>query len=210
MLKTGATAAAGAALAAGVVVGGLEVFGPGDPAPQSAQSLALPAGAVAKGAPLPTGTSVIRRAVSFGAGAPRVTTVTMTCPGGLRVAELLALRGAGAEYAPGTISGSSRTASIRVTAHRGTLSTRVSVLCKAPDAHRSIVANSSLSPGKPILRVKVARSELLVRPGGAAVSSVRFRQPVQPLGRATAAGWQRIRTDVGDTGWVRTTVLGPP
>ena len=207
MLKTGATAAAGAAIATGVVVGGLEVYGPGDPAPQSAQSLALPAGTVAKGAKLPIGTWVIRRAVSFHAGGPRVTAVTMDCPAGLRVADLLS---ASAWYAPGTITGSSRTARVFVTPRRGTHSTEVSVLCKAPDGSGSIVANSALSAGKPIRLVKVAGSELLVRPGGAAVSSVRFDQPVQPLGRATAAGWQRIRTDVGDTGWVRTTVLGPP
>jgi hypothetical protein len=212
MLKTGATAAAGAALATGMMVGALEVFGPGDPAPQSAQSLALPTGHVAKGAPLPGGTSVIRRPIRFANGLTRVTSVTLHCPPGLLVADLLHLRGAGAAYAPGTIPGSSRSARVIVKPRRGVTSTRVSVLCKAPDARGSIVAASPLTAaraaGRPILHVHVERSELLLRPRGAAVGSVRFAQPVQPLGRATNAGWQRIRLDTGLTGWVRTTVLG--
>lgn len=212
MLKTGAIAAAGAALATGVLVGGLQVFGPGDPAPQSVKSLALPSGYVAKGAPLPARTSVIVRTVRFPAGAPRSTTLTMTCGPGLRVADLLALPGADAQYAPGTSPGATRTVRVRVDAGPGVASTPVGVLCKAPDADGSIVAKSRLraasAAGKPIRRVRVERSELLVRPRGAALGSVRFAQPVQVLGRATTTGWQRIRTDAGVTGWVRTTVLG--
>jgi len=93
-------------------------------------------------------------------------------------------------------------------------STRVSILCRAPDARGSIVAGSPLTAapttGTTLRRVRVERSELRVRPGGAAVGSVRFGQPVQALGRAMPTGWQRILTDTGDTGWVRTSVLGPP
>ncbi len=98
MVKTGATAAAGAVLATGVLVGGLEVFGPGDPAPQSAQSLALPKGRVVQGAPLPRGTAMIRQVVRVPAGARRAA-VTMSCPAGMRVADLLSTGGASAEYA---------------------------------------------------------------------------------------------------------------
>jgi RNA polymerase sigma factor (sigma-70 family) len=214
MLKTGATVAAGAALATGVVVGGLEVFGPGDPAPQSAKSLALPAGYIGKGTPLPARTSVIRRTVRFPAGAPRSATVTLACRSGLRVADLLTLPGAGAEYAAGTSIGATRTVRVLVHPRPGASWTRVSVLCRAPDARGSLVARSPLSAGgaagRPIRHVRVERSELLVRPHGAALGSVHFAQPVQPLGRATTGGWQRIRTDAGDTGWVRTAVLGPP
>lgn len=216
-LKTTATAAAGAALAAGVVVGGLEIFGPGDPAPQSARSLALPQGGVTRGAPLPPGTAMVRRPMRIAAGArntPAVSTVTLPCPAGLRVADLLPLRGAGASYARGTILGWSRTARVRVEPLPGTAATQVSILCRAPDAHGSIVAGSPLTatgaPGSRILRVRVEHSELFARPGGAAVGSVRFGRPVQTLGRATEAGWQRIRTDTGARGWVRSRALGNP
>ena len=218
MLKTGATAAAGTALATGLVVGALEVFGPGDPAPQSAASLALARGHVAKGAPLPPGTAIIRRTVRVGAGAgagaPRATTVTLPCPFGLRVADLLALPGASAAYAPGTIPGSSRSARVHVEPRPGATSTRVSLLCRAPDASGSIVARSSVSAADAAAgstrRVRVDRSELLARPGGAAVGSVRFGQPVVVLGRPTQGGWQRIRTDAGASGWVRASVLRRP
>ena len=217
MLKTGATAATGAALAAGVVVGGLEVFGPGDPAPQSAKSLALTQGAVAKGAPLPAGTSMVRRTLRFAPGArsaPGVSTVELPCPAGLTVADLLPVSGASATYTRDTIVGFSRSARVLVEPGRGTASTRIAVLCKAPDTRGSIVATSPLTAapatGTALRRVRVERSELLVRPGGDAVGSVRFGQPIEVLGRATTAGWQRIRTDTGDTGWVRTSVLGPP
>jgi len=208
MLKTGATAAAGTALATGLVVGALEVFGPGDPAPQSATSLALAQGRLAKGAPLPAGTAMVRRSVRVAAGEPRTATVTLPCPFGLRVAELLALPGASAFYARGTTPGASASARVRVQPAPGAASTLVGVLCKKPDARGSIVARSRLSASRPVVRVRVARSELLVRPGGAAVGSVRFEQPVQTLGSPTAAGWQRIRTDTGVTGWVRAKVLG--
>jgi len=217
MLKTAATAGAGAALAAGVVVGGLEVFGPGEPAPQSAKSIALVQGGVAKGAPLPPGTSVVRRSLQFDAAArrsPGVSTVTLPCPPGLRVADLLSRRGASVSYARETIVGWSRTARVAVTPLPGTAATQVSILCKAPDARGSIVAGSPLrapgAAGTRILRVRVARSELFERPGGAAVGSVRFGQPVQTLGRATQSGWRRVRTDTGATGWVRAHALGKP
>ncbi len=211
MVKTGATAAVGVALTAGVVVGGLEVFRPGDPSPQSAKSLALPRGGVAKGAPLPAGTAVVRRTVRFAAGRPGAATVTLPCPTGLRVADLLSSRGAGAAYARGTIVGASRSARVLVEPRPGTATARVSLLCKAPDARGSIVAGTpggaAAATGKVTLHVRTERAELLERPDGAAVGSVRLGQPVRALGRATGAGWQRIRTDTGATGWVRASVL---
>ncbi|CAA9509363.1 MAG: hypothetical protein AVDCRST_MAG53-2845 [uncultured Solirubrobacteraceae bacterium] len=212
MIKTGATAAAGTALTTGMVIGGLEVFRPGDPAPQSAKSLALPKGGVMKGAPLPAGTAVVRRSVRVAAGAPGAATVTLPCPRGLRVADLLSSRGASATYVRGTIVGASRSARVLVEPRRGANSARVSLLCKAPDARGSIVAGSparaASAAGGVTLHVRVERTELLQRPDGAAVGSVRFGQPVRALGRATDAGWQRIRTDTGATGWVPTGVLG--
>ncbi len=212
MLKTGATATAGAALATGMVVGALQVFGPGDPAPQSAKSLALPAGHVAKGAPLPAGTSMIRRPVRVDRTSTGAGTVALACPAGLRVADLLASPDATVAYAPETIPGWSQTARVNVEPGRGAASTRVTVLCRAPDAFGSIVAGwpaSAAGAGGRLRHIRLQRAELLERPNGAAVGSVRYRQPVLTLGLATKAGWQRIRTDTAETGWVRTAVLGP-
>ena len=59
--------------------------------------------------------------------------------------------------------------------------------------------------------MRVRRAELFARPGGAAVGSVRLDQPVRalrPTG-AARAGWQRVRTDTGETGWVREAILAP-
>ena len=211
MVKTGTTAAVGAALTTGAVIGGLEVFGPGAPAPQAAKSLALPKGKVAKGAPLPAGTAMVRRTVRVAAGSPGAAVVTLPCPPGLRVADLLSSRGASATYVRGTIVGSSRSARVLVEPRRGATSARVSLLCKAPDARGSIVAGASArkvrAGGGATLNVRVKRTELLERPNGAAVGSVRFGQPVRALGRATEAGWQRIRTDTGAAGWVRASTL---
>ena len=213
MLKTGATAAAGAALATGVVVGGLEVFGPGDPAPQSAQSLALPGGAVAKGAPLPTGTcgDPPHRPLRRGRATRHHRDAGLSGRPARGRPARHARRGRGTRPARSGLEPDG--ARLRHAAPRHALDGRQRAVQSAGRPRldrRKLVAERRDAAGKPILLVKVARSELLVRPGGGAVSSVRFGQPVQPLGRATAAGWQRIRTDVGDTGWVRTTVLGPP
>lgn len=96
VVKSGATAAAGVAITAGAVGVGVEVFGPGDPAPQAAESLALPEGRLAKGGAVPAGTAIVRRTVPLVAGRPGAVTVTLPCPPGLRVADLIEARGASA------------------------------------------------------------------------------------------------------------------
>ncbi len=207
MLKTGATSVAGTVLATGMVVGALEVFGPGDPAPQSATSRALAQGHVAKGEPLPARTAMLGRTVRVDAVATGATVMTLPCPLGLRVADLLTPSGATALFEPGTIPGTSATARVHVQPRPGATSTRVGVLCKKPDAHDSIVAGSTVGGTGSTRRVRVQRAELLVRPGGAAVGSVRFGRRVEALGHATPAGWQRIRADTGETGWVPASVL---
>jgi hypothetical protein len=57
------------------------------------------------------------------------------------------------------------------------------------------------------LHVKVARAELLQRPRGAAVGSVRLGQPVRASGPAHD-GWRKVTPDTGASGWVRAGVLG--
>jgi RNA polymerase sigma factor (sigma-70 family) len=205
MVKTAATAAAGVAITAGAVGVGVQVFTAGDPAPQSATSRALPHGSVAKGGALPKGTAIVRRTVSL---AGRATTVSLACPAGLRVADLIGARGASATYAPSTVVGLSRSARVVVEPRASAgASAQVTMLCKAPDPSGSIVAGSgaAAASGKP-LKVRVTRADLLVRPGGAAVGSVRLGQPVRATGRARD-GWREVVTDTGETGWVRATIL---
>lgn len=55
--------------------------------------------------------------------------------------------------------------------------------------------------------MKVTRAELFQRPGGAAVGSVRLRQPVRASGDLRD-GWRKVTTDTGETGWVRAGVVG--
>jgi RNA polymerase sigma factor (sigma-70 family) len=202
LAKTGATVAASAAVTAGAVGVGVQVFDHGDPAPQSARSIALPDGRLAKGSPVPKGTAIVQtKTVRFAAGEP--VKVTLPCPAGQRVADLLAVRGATASYLPGTVVGSSRAAQVVVEPQPGTSNTRVSVLCKAPDASGSIVAGSqkARASGGALMHVQVTRTELLERPGGAAVGSVRRDQPVHAIG-GVRDGWRRVKTDTGATGWL--------
>jgi RNA polymerase sigma factor (sigma-70 family) len=204
MVKSAATTAAGVAVAAGAVGVGVQVFTAGDPAPQSATSRALPSGRVVKGTALPRGTAIVRRTVSLTGGG---TTVALACPPGLRVADLIGARGASASYAPGTVVGVSRSASVIVEPRTGAKSGQVTLLCKAPDPSGSIVAGggASAASGTP-MKVIATRAELLARPGGAAVGSVRLGQPVRATGR-TRSGWLEIVTDTGEQGWVRATTL---
>lgn len=208
LVKSGAGVAAGAAITAGAVGVGVEVFGPGDPAPRTASSRALPDGRVVRGRALPAGTAIVRKEVRAKRGA--AVTVTVPCPNDLRVADLLASRGASATYAEGTIVGSSRAARVVVEPRpdAGSIA-RVTVLCKARDGSGSIVAGRPMARAAAgaMLHVRVDRAELFESPGGAAVGSVRRDQPVRAAGPAKD-GWRRVKTDTGVTGWVRANVVG--
>ncbi|WP_205698500.1 RNA polymerase sigma factor [Conexibacter sp. SYSU D00693] len=138
----GAKAAAGTAavVAAGTTLG-VQVFAAGDPSPVALRSLALPGGAVAMAAPLPSGTAVVRHRV-----VPREQRLDVACPPGLRVADLLPPEGGrvDAAYAPGTRIGTDATATVLVAPHAGISRTTaeplvLGVLCKRPDAGGSIV-----------------------------------------------------------------------
>ena len=208
MVKSAATATVGVAITAGAVGVGVQVFQPGDPAPQAAKSRALPQGSLAKGGALPKGTAIVRKTVPLAGGG---STVVLPCPTGMRVADLIGARGASASYAPGTVVGASARARVVVEPRAGgsAASAQVTLLCKAPDRSGSIVAGKpggQAASGTP-LKVRVTRAELLERPGGAAVGSVRLDQPVRATGRARD-GWREITTDTGETGWVRSGVVG--
>jgi RNA polymerase sigma factor (sigma-70 family) len=210
MVKSAATAAAGLAITAGAVGVGVEVFGPGEPAPQSATSRALPAGGLAKGGKLPAGTAIVRRTLTLPPGGATAT-VRLPCPAGTRVADLIGARGASVAYTRGTVVGVSRSATVLVQPRPGANAAHavVTVLCKRPDASGSIVAGrpQGRAASGATLHVKVTRAELLRRPRGAAVGSVRLGQPVRAQGRARD-GWRKVRTDTGETGWVPAAAVG--
>jgi hypothetical protein len=210
MVKSAATAAAGVAITAGAVGVGVQVFGPGEPAPQAAKSRALRSGALAKGGKVPAGTAIVRRTVTLSPGRANAATVTLPCPSGLRVADLIGARGASASYARGTVVGASRSATVLVQSRPGATSPSavVTVLCKRPDRSGSIVAGTAQghTASGATLHVKVRRAELFQRPGGAAVGSVRLGQPVRASG-SPRNGWRRVTTDTGQTGWVRVRVV---
>jgi RNA polymerase sigma factor (sigma-70 family) len=211
LAKSAATAAAGVAITAGAVGVGVQVFGPGEPAPQAAKSRALPSGSLTKGAAVPRGTAIVRRTVTLSPASADAPIVTLPCPAGTRVADLIGARGASASYARGTVVGVSRSAAVIVQPRPGSKSARavVTMLCKRPDATGSIVAgppHGGAASGF-TLHVKVMRAELFRRPGGAAVGSVRLGQPVRASGDPRD-GWRKVTTDTGETGWVRVHVVG--
>ena len=148
-----AVGAATATVAVGAAGLALPTLGPGDPAPATISSPALPGGLVGRGAPLPAGTAIVRRVVALRAGAGAPPAVVLRCPGGLRVADLLAPSGArlNVTYGPRVVVGASRSAQVVVEHDAVAHDTRasVAVLCKRPSRAGSIVAGGGAGrPGR--------------------------------------------------------------
>ena len=127
-----------AVVAAGVSV---ELFQAGDPSPLALQSIAVPGKHVAAGAPLPKDVAVVRGAVSY----PDVRTVTLSCPPGLRLADLLPPEGGrvSAHYGATTTIGADQSGEIVLTGPARGVQVRVAALCRRPDARGSIVDPSN-------------------------------------------------------------------
>jgi RNA polymerase sigma factor (sigma-70 family) len=209
-VKTTAAVTAGIAVA-GVAVIGTQVFGPGDPSPVSVKSPAVPSGRLAAQQPVPAGTSIVRQTLEISAGSGKSWQSVLTCPAGLRVADLLPPTGAKlrAAYSSSTIVGESRVARIDLTGPALAKPTRVtvSVLCRRPTEAGSIRAADQRSADRPTHRVRVKDELLLVSPGGAASGSVRQGQPVTVV--RTSGDWSRVVTDSGRRGWLPARVLAP-
>jgi RNA polymerase sigma factor (sigma-70 family) len=212
--KAGATVAV-TAVAAGAVGLGVEVFGPGEPSPQNLRSVVLAGGTVAAGERLPAGTAVVRRTVRLRAGAADHAAVTLPCPRGLRVADLLPSSGApiSVTYTADTVPGVSTRATLAF--ERRALSrpsdVRLAVLCKRADASGSLLPGGrtplTRGPTSSTVQVGVRSSYLRVSPGGGVRGSVRLGQPVRLVG-APRGGWQQVVTDAGETGWLPVSALG--
>lgn len=205
----GATTATLAIGAAGLA---LPTLGPGDPAPSRMSSPALPGGRLDAGDPLPAGTAIVRRAVQLRAGTVAPPSVTLLCPGDLRVADLLAPSGARltATYGPEVIVGASSAARIvfeqKLIAHD--IRASVAILCKRPGLGGSIVAGGAAAAAVHPSVVRLTSTYLRAMPAGRGViGSVRLNQPVRIIDRARAGSWVRIVTDTGQDGWVATSTV---
>jgi RNA polymerase sigma factor (sigma-70 family) len=212
-----AVGAATATVAIGAAGFALPTLGPGDPAPATISSPALPGGHVKRGAPLPAGTAIVRRVVALRAGARAPSAVVLRCPNGLRVADLLAPSGArlSATYGPGVVVGASRSARVVLEHDAVAHETRasVAVLCKRPSRGGSIVAGGgAAAAGAAAPRPTLVRTAgfLYVKPTRrSVVGTVRRGQPVTVLARTRGRSWLRVLTDTGQRGWVADGLLSP-
>ena len=214
-VKTGATVSAGAVATVGVFGVGITTFGPGDPSPTRVDSPAL-VQRVEAGGKLPRGTAVVRASVRLEGGTTRFPVITIPCPPGLKVADLLETRGVslGTEYAAGTVVGASDGARVRFTGDALSRDTdaSVSILCKVPDSSGSVVAQepgtARAAGSAEIARVTVPHAYLHDSPDGPIRGSVRLGQPLTLVGEPRD-GFQRVLTDQKVRGWVPTSALRP-
>ncbi len=208
-----AVGAATATVAVGAAGFALPTLGPGDPAPATISSPALPGGHVGRGAPLPAGTAIVRRVVALHAGAgtgAAPSAVVLRCPSGLRVADLLAPSDArlSATYGPRVVVGASRSARVVLEHAAVAHDTRasVAVLCKRPSRGGSIVASGgagAAGAAAPRSAHVDATTFLYVKPSrGSVVGTVRRAQPVTVIARTRDRSWVRVVTDTGQRGWV--------
>ncbi|HEV2812507.1 MAG TPA: sigma-70 family RNA polymerase sigma factor [Solirubrobacteraceae bacterium] len=194
----GAAPAGLAAAVSAVAIGGTVVFAPGDPSPVDVRSRALPDRVVRAGEPLPKGTAIVATRVDVASGSR---SATLACPPGLVVADLLPPGGGRVDlgYAPSTVPGRSSVARVRIRS-RGTQQAGLAVLCRRP-VRGSIVPRTGAGAATTATAAVCTRTvQLRKRPGGRIEASGRMGQPVTVLRRA--GGWTRLRTDLGQTGWV--------
>ena len=112
-------------------------------------------------------------------------------------------------YVAPTVVGASRTAHIAVSGAPPGREIGVAVLCRRPGPDGSIgpgeSARAAATGGGRPAAVCRTHAYLHTTPGGGTAGSVRLAQPVRILSRAP--GWRRVRTDLGDAGWVRASAL---
>ena len=212
MVKSTATAAAGVAITAGAVGVGVQVFGPGEPAPQSAnEPRAARRASLAKGAAAPGGTAIVRKTVTLSPGRADAPTVTLPCPAGTarrgpdrrpRRERELRPRHRRRRQPQRDACSCSRAPGSQVT------SAVVTVLCKRPDASGSIVAGppQGRAASGITLHVKVRRAELFQRRAAPPSAPSASASPSAPAA-SRRAGWRKVTTDTGETGWVRARVV---
>lgn len=212
-LGSGGKAAGGvAAVAATAAVAAPIVLLPGAPSPVEVRSPAVPGGLLAAGTPLPGGTAMVSRVLTFQAGQQPPATVTLTCPEGTRIAGMLPPQGLriGVGYADGTTAGVGREATLvfeRTPADKdGSLV--VGTLCRRVDERGSVIpGDASSADGAAWTRACAQHAYLLARPeaDAATVGSLRAQQPLRI--RTLDGRWAKVSTDTGERGWVTTDAL---
>jgi RNA polymerase sigma factor (sigma-70 family) len=202
--KAGATGGLAAALSA-AAIGGTVLFAAGDPSPLDVRSRALPAAVVRQGEPLPKGTAIVATEMRLVAGAG---SARLACPRGHVVADLLPPSGGRADlaYARTTVPGRSTVARVRVRARGASGRAGVAVLCRRPVDGSIIPGGLGAGAASAGAGAVCARSAgLRERPGGPIRASARLGQPVVVLRRSRR--WTRVRTDLGQAGWVRASAV---
>ncbi len=185
-------------------VGSTLVIGTGQPSPATIHSAVLPGGMIAKGAPLPPRTAVVVASTDV---SRRAATVTLACPPGHRVADLLPPDAPEltAGYLPTTHPGLSRSATIVLTG-RPTRHVGVAVLCRVPGPDGALTGRAAASAGVHAAAVVCARRRYLrAAPAGDVVGSVSGGEPLRVLGRR--GSWRQVRTQFARTGWVPSTAV---
>ncbi|MDQ3849086.1 MAG: hypothetical protein M3296_00520, partial [Actinomycetota bacterium] len=169
------------------------------------------------GAPVPRRTAVVSARVRVPAGAPasgQRRSVTLSCPRHTRLAGL-----AGPEqrwalsYGLGkdAIIGYSARAPIVFSGQKLTSSSdaTVAILCRRPDANRSIVDHPRLPRrGERAGRVCTGTSEYLYRSPGRIFAGYAYRGEPLAIQRHSRSGkWTRVVMDTGYGGWLKSSAL---
>jgi RNA polymerase sigma factor (sigma-70 family) len=210
-LKLAAAGAVTAALAGGAVEFSEQVALPGERAPFTVRSAIFTGGYQAGGGHVPRGTAIVTRKLTLGAGTSHPS-VTLPCPAGTRVAGLAPVAGGprvGYGYSPGTLLGSSTSATIVFERHRlrAPAALTVGTLCKRPDALGSLLAAPAFVAAKRVHRVCADRAYLYETPGEFVVGTVFRDQPLVVKTHDRSRKWLRVVTDAGVRGWVRRSVV---
>lgn len=155
VLVGGSKAKTGAAAATVIAAGGVysletRVFRTGAPAPIAVEAVAVPGGALDRGAPIPPRTALVTGRLTVPGGG-KVAHADLRCPPGMRVAGLVPRGGEGLShgYAPQTLVGVSTVARVLVAGAGAERRVTVATLCRAPDASGSVRATPRGRPRTP-------------------------------------------------------------
>jgi RNA polymerase sigma factor (sigma-70 family) len=209
--KTAAVTAGAGALAVlgAAALGGTAVFGAGDPSPVTISSAVIPGGPLRAGTRLPTGTAVVARTVRLRRGRA---TLTMSCPAGERVADLLAPGDPDitAGYTRNTYPGTSTSARVALLeSHPADGPVAVAILCRHANGDGALVpfTQATSARASPPAAVCVAHALLLDHPHGHPLGSVSLGQPLLAL--AHSGTWEQVHTQFHETGWLpQSTICG--
>ena len=189
-------------------VGGAFVFTAGDPSPMTVKSAVIDGGSLQAGAPIPAGTAVVTKTARLRHGRA---TVTLACPAGERVADLLRPGNPSvtAGYAPDTRPGASAVAHVTLLGSHlsGEEAVGTAILCRRPQRDGALVppAGALAARTAQLASLCVAHAFLLDRPHGRPTGSLSSGEPLLTLARRH--GWEQVGTQFHATGWLPESVV---